>query len=84
MNDKNAWPGGLDEPARYEIRIDGHINVEWAEWFEAMSVTAQTDGTTLLSVLLADQAALHGLVRRIGSLGMTLLSINVVKTDNAT
>jgi hypothetical protein len=81
MNDKNAWPGGLDEPAQYEIRIDGHINVEWAEWFEGMSVTAQTDGTTLLSGLLADQAALHGLVRRIGSLGMTLVSINVVKTS---
>lgn len=82
MNGKNPWPGGLDDPAQYEIRIDGHIDSEWADWFEGMSVTAQTDGTTLLSGLVADQAALHGLVRKVGSLGMTLVSINVVRTDD--
>ncbi|MBP2217122.1 hypothetical protein [Arthrobacter sp. CAN_C5] len=80
MNGKHSWPTGLDEPARYEIRIDGHIDAEWADWFEGLTVTIDTDGTTLLSGLLADQAALHGLLRKVGSLGMTLLSINVVST----
>jgi len=82
MNEIDPWPGGLDDPARYEIRIDGHIDSEWADGFEGMSVTPQTDGTTLLSGLVVDQAALHGLVRKVGGLGMTLVSINVVRTDD--
>lgn len=79
MNENYAAPGGLDEPARYEIRIDGHIDVEWADWFEGLTVTNHVDGTTLLAGLIADQAALHGLLRKVGDLGMTLLSINVVR-----
>lgn len=82
MNGKQPGLGGLDEPARYEIRIDGHIDAEWADWFEGLTITIHTDGTTLLSGLLADQAALHGLLRKVGNLGMTLVSINVVRTMN--
>ena len=80
MNVNHPWPGGLDEPARYEIRVDGHIDAEWADWFEGLTVTFHADGTTLLSGQLADQAALHGLLRKVGDLGMTLMSINVVET----
>ena len=80
MNLNHPWRGGPDEPARYEIQIEGHIDAEWADWFEGLTVTIQADGTTLLSGLLADQAALQGLVRKVGSLGMTLVSINVVRS----
>lgn len=82
MNEKRGEHGGLDEPAHYEIRIDGHIDAEWAEWFEGLTVTTHPDGTTLLSGLLADQAALHGLLGKVGSLGMTLITINVARTNN--
>lgn len=82
MNLNHPLRGGLDEPARYEVRIEGHLDGEWAEWFEGLTVTVQTDGTTLLSGLLADQSALQGLIRKIGSLGMTLVSINVIKTGD--
>ena len=79
MNGKHPGPGGLDGPACYEIRVDGHIDVEWADWFEGLTVTNHEDGTALLSGLLADQAALHGLLRKVGNLGMTLVSINAVR-----
>jgi len=78
MNGNNTWRGSLYEPALYEIRVDGHIDAEWADWFEGMSVTIRKDGTTLLTGSVADQAALHGLLQRIGSLGMTLVSMKVV------
>ena len=83
MNENSTWPGGLDEPARYEIRVDGHVDAEWADWFDGLSVTMQKDGTTLLAGSVADQAALHGLLQRIGSLGMSLVSMKVVGPNDA-
>jgi hypothetical protein len=70
-----------DEPAVYQIRLAGQLGVEWTEWFEDLKVTAEEDGTTLLSGLLADQAALHGLLKKIRDVGMPLLSVNRVEPD---
>jgi hypothetical protein len=80
MDGNHSRLGGLDKPAWYEIRIDGHIDAEWAEWFEGLTIMLHPDGTTLFSGLLADQAALHGLLRKVGNLGITLVSINVIRT----
>lgn len=71
----NAAP---DKPAHYELRLNGHIDTDWAEWFEGLTSSTQADGTTLVSGLLADQAALHGLIRRVGDLGISLISVNLV------
>ena len=62
----------------FEIRLQGHLDDRWAEWFDGMTIVLQTDGTTVLSGPVADQAALQGLLRRVADLGMTLLSVNAV------
>lgn len=62
--------------AAYQIRIEGHLGPQWVEWFEGMSITPEGHGHTLLTGLLADQAALHGLLKKVRDLGMTLVSIN--------
>lgn len=67
----------------YEIRIEGHLSQEWADWFEGLTITPEEDGRTLLRGPIADQAALHGVLRRIRDLGVTLLSVDGVldRTD---
>src|SRR5581483_9347268 len=63
------------EPERYEIRIEGHLDTRWADRFEGMRFAHESDGTTILSGRVADQAALHGLLRKVRDLGMPLLSV---------
>ena len=60
----------------YQIRIEGHLGVQWSEWFAGFSIASQADGTTLLTGSISDQAALHGLLMRIRDLGLPLVSIN--------
>jgi hypothetical protein len=64
---------------RYEIRLGGHLGARWAAWFDGLSLTNQSDGTTLISGLVADQAALHGLLQKVRDLGVPLIS--VTQTD---
>jgi len=71
-----------DQPVVYQIRIEGQLRAEWADWFEGLSVTRQPDGATLLSGPVIDQAALYGLLKKARSLGMPLLSVNrIVKGE---
>ncbi len=63
---------------RYQIRLKGHLDARWGDQFEAMNITLEEDGNTLLSGPVADQAALHGLLKKVRDLGLTLLSINQV------
>jgi hypothetical protein len=64
-----------NQPPIYQIRIQGHLGHQWTEWFESLTITLEEDGVTLLSGPVVDQAALHGLLRRIRDLGMTLISV---------
>ena len=67
-----------DEPCSstvYEIRLRGHLGPQWAEWFEGLTVTLEDNGDTLLAGPVADQAALHGLLKRVRDLGMPLVSV---------
>ena len=64
------------QPTIYEIRIEGQLDRAWSDWFEGLTITLVDDGTTLLAGPVADQAALHGLLRRIRDLGMPLLSVD--------
>ena len=66
-----------------EIRIKGHLADRWANWFEGLTITLQEDGVTLLTGPVVDDAALHGLLRKVRDLGMPLLSVNRVESDQA-
>ncbi|MFC6159862.1 hypothetical protein [Kribbella jiaozuonensis] len=68
------------ESAWYEIRLEGRIDPRWAAWFDGMTLT-HADGTTVLHGRVADQAALHGLLQRLRDLGLPLLSVDRVDTN---
>ncbi len=67
-----------EEPARYELRISGHLDDHWSAWFGGSTLTCESDGTTTLRGPVVDQAALHGLLDRIRDLGVTLISVQAV------
>jgi len=64
------------EPGSYEIRIKGHLDGKWAAWFDGLSITLEEDGDTLLTSPVIDQAALHGLLKKVRDLGLPLVSVN--------
>jgi len=68
-------------PPLYEIRIVGHLSQQWVDWFEGLTILLEEDGTTLLSGPVADQAALHGVLKKVRDLGMPLISVNQVQFD---
>jgi hypothetical protein len=68
----------FNEPLVYQIRVKGHLGAEWADWFGGLTITLEDDGDTLLTGPLIDQAALHGLLKKVRDLGMTLVSVNQV------
>jgi hypothetical protein len=68
-----------DRPMIYQIRIEGHLGPRWSGWFEGLTITPEGDGETLLTGPVADQAALHGLLRKVRDLGMPLISAVRVK-----
>lgn len=65
-----------DGPGLYEIRIRGHLDARWADWFGGLTITLEEDGNTLLAGHLVDQAALHGVLKKVRDLGAPLLSVN--------
>ena len=67
------------EPGRYEIRLKGHLDQRWAERFAGLSCTHARDGTTILAGPVVDQAALHGLLKKVRDLGMPLVSVKRVR-----
>lgn len=69
-----------DRPYYYQIIVAGHLNPKWSDWLDDLMLTHQEDGTTMLSGLVLDQAALYGLLIKIRDLGLTLLAVNR-KTD---
>ncbi|RME45334.1 MAG: hypothetical protein D6791_11010 [Chloroflexi bacterium] len=66
-----------DESPIYEIRIAGQLDERWSDWFGGLTLTLDEHGDTLLTGPIADQAALHGVLRKVRDLGMSLLSVRV-------
>jgi len=75
----------LDQPAIYQIKVPGHLDESWSEWAGGMTITVENGDsgppTTTLTGAVADQAALHGLLRRLYSLDLPLISVNWVEPD---
>ncbi len=65
----------------YQIRIKGHLGRTWTDWFAGLTITLEEDGDTLLTGPVPDQAALHGLLKRVRDLGLPLISINPLEPD---
>jgi hypothetical protein len=64
-----------NDPRQYDIRIQGHLDSRWAAWFDGMSLTTESDGTTVLSGPVVDQSALHGLLQKVRDVGLPLVSV---------
>ena len=71
------------QPLVYQIRIKGHLGREWTNWFGDLTITLEDNGETLLTGPVVDQAALHGLLRKVRDVGMSLLSVNRVEPGQA-
>ena len=71
------------EAGRYEIRLKGHLDTRWAAWFDGLSLSRESDGTTILRGHIPDQAALHGLLQRVRDTGLPLVSVIRIEPDRA-
>jgi hypothetical protein len=78
MVDKNNQKADPGQPMIYQIRIKGHLDLQWTDWFEGLTIMLEENGDTLLTGPVVDQAALHGLLKQVRDLGMPLLSVNRV------
>lgn len=72
-----------DVPKIFQIKIKGHLGQQWAGRFDGLTITLEEDGNTVLSGPIVDQSALHGILKKIRDLGMPLLSVNTIDSDQA-
>jgi hypothetical protein len=81
-NDLNSKtdPG---KPMIYQIRIKGHLGSQWTDWFDGLAITLEENGHTLLTGPVVDQAALHGLLKKVRDLGMPLVSVSPLEHGQA-
>jgi hypothetical protein len=75
-HDEHHPPTNSGESAVYQIRIKGQLGAQWGAWFDGMTITQTANGETLIAGLVADQAALYGLLRKVRDLGLQLLSVS--------
>jgi hypothetical protein len=75
MGEKQTQEEKHNQDSCYEIRFQGHLDARWAEWFEGLTITLEENGNTLLTGPVIDQAALHGLLKKVRDLGMPLVSV---------
>ena len=83
MSETHALPEYHDESGLYEIRLKGHLDDRWADWFEGLTITLEENGDTLLTGPVIDQAALHGLLKKVRDLGMPLVSVSPLEPGQA-
>ena len=79
MSEKHTSPQDHHEPGVYEIRIKGHLDDKWTDWFEGLTITLEDNGDTLLTGPVVDQPALPGLLKKVRDLGMPLVSVSPVE-----
>lgn len=81
MSGRDASAEGQIESRIYEIRIQGHLDQRWAGWFEGLTITLDDNGETRLTGPVVDQAALHGLMRKVRDLGLPLIAVIPIEPD---
>lgn len=71
----------FDRPTVYRIRVKAHLDEQWSDWFEGLTISPEPDGDTLLCGLVPDQAALYGLLKKVRDLSLGLISVSRVECD---
>ena len=84
MSNKRNLKIDPGQPIIYQIRIKGHLDHQWTEWFEGLTITLEEDGDTLLTGPIIDQAALHGLLKKVRDLGLPLVSVSPLEPGPST
>ena len=79
MSSKPNPESDADQPVVYQIRLKGHLSRQRMDWFEGLIITLEDNGDTLMTGTVIDQAALHGILKKVRDLGMPLLSLNSVE-----
>ena len=67
---------------RYEIRVKGHLDQRWSEWFDGMTITNEENGNAIISGPMVDQAALHSMLVKVFNLNLTLIAVSRVEQDS--
>lgn len=75
MTDQRTPTPDRPDAGRYEIRLTGRLDAHWATWFDGLAISQDSDGTTVISGPIPDQAALHGVIQRVRDLGLALVSV---------
>jgi len=83
MSEPHASTDDPEAPGRYEIRLQGRLEARWAAWFDGLSLTHESDGTSVLRGPVADQAALHGLLQKVRDLGLPLIAVMQAGVEQA-
>lgn len=83
MSDKSNPKTDPREPTVYQIRLHGHLGSQWTDWFGGLTIALEENGDTLLTGPVVDQAALHGLLKKVRDLGMPLVSVIRIDPDRA-
>jgi len=81
MSDKPTYDEKHNQQPCYEIRLKGHLDSQWTDWFGGLTITLEEDGDTLLTGPVVDQASLHSLLKKVRDLGMLLVSVSQVQPD---
>ena len=84
MSETRGSTSDRHEAGRYEIRLKGHLQPRWAAWFDGLSLSHESDGSTILRGPVVDQAALHGLLQKVRDTGLPLVSLICVEPDQPT
>ncbi len=83
MSNDSSSKAAPGETVVYQIRIEGHLGCQWTAWFEGLTITLGDHGDTLLTGPVVDQAALHGVLKKVRDLGMPLISVFRVEPDDS-
>jgi hypothetical protein len=76
-----AVTSGSPGPPHFEIRVTGHLDARWAAWFDGLTLTNDSDGTTIIHGPVADQAALHGVLQKLRDVALPLVSVTQLRAD---
>jgi hypothetical protein len=81
MTDGAGSDAHAERPVIYQIKVKGHLSAQWADWFAGLTITLEDNGVTVLTGSVADQAALHGVLKSVRDIGLPLLSVARVEPD---